>query len=80
MRRELKSTPNGENGATTITLKEITKTADNKLKRSQIGKLSVRKCSIVWHDGYETGNNKYQVDWNEFIEFMKRHPARKGLK
>ena len=44
MSRELKSTPNGEKGATTITLTEIAKTIDNKLKRSQIGKLSIRKC------------------------------------
>lgn len=80
MSRELKSSPNGRNGATTITLTDIAKTETGKLKRSQIGKLSVRKCSIVWHDGYETGNNKYQVEWDEFIEFMKQHPARKELK
>lgn len=80
MSRVLKSVPNGENGATTITLTEIMKAKDDKPKRRQIGKLSVRKCSIVWHDGYETGNNKYQVDWDEFIEFMKKHPARKDPK
>ncbi len=80
MSRELKTTRNGNNGATTITVIDIFRAPKGKLKRRQFGKLTVRKCFIVWHDRIETGNNKYQVNWDEFISFMKEHPARKVSK
>lgn len=80
MSRELRTARNGDNGAATITVTDIFRAPNGKLKRKQSGKLTVRKCFIVWHDRYETGNNKYQVNWDEFISFMKEHPARKVSK
>ena len=80
MRRELKIARNGDNGAATITMTDIFRIPNGKQKRRQAGKLTVRKCFIVWHDRIETGNNKYQVNWDEFISFMKEHPARKASK
>ena len=75
MSRELKGKANGSCGATTITVTNVHQVGNGKSKRNQVGKLTVRKCFIVWHDKIETENNKFQVSWEEFISFMKTHPA-----
>ena len=73
MPRKLESKPNGQNGAMTISLLDI----DKGNSRSQIGKLKVQKCALVWYDKCETKNNMYKVSWDEFIEYMRKHPNTK---
>ena len=73
MSRKLESTPNGKNGAITVSLFDV----DNVGSRSQVGKLKVQKCALVWYDKYETKNNKYKVSWDEFTEYMRKHPNTK---
>ena len=77
MSKELKYKTNGENGAITFTLSDILRRNGKKQSQTQIGKLKVQKCAIIWFDGYETGNNKFKVTWDEFIDYMKKHPADK---
>ena len=76
MAKELKSNANGKSGARTFTLTDISKGGDGKKNRSQIGKLKVQKSSLVWYDGYETGNNRFEISWDDFIKYIKKHPAK----
>ncbi len=66
MKHLLKHEAKGNNGAITFTLSD----AD---QNKQIGKLDVSKGSLIWYDGYATNNNKYRINWEEFIDFMKNH-------
>ena len=69
MKHQLRHEAKGNNGAVTCTLLDSD-------KNRQIGKLDVSKGSLIWYDGYATGNNKCRVSWETFIEFMKSHFAK----
>lgn len=75
MARELHCSAKGKCGAQAITVTDIFRGQGKKVNRSQVGKMHVQKCSIVWYDGSETPNNRYCVTWDQFIEFMKKYPA-----
>jgi len=77
MSRELKGSGKGSKGAYSIDVTDITKDPrTQKITRSKLGKITIQKCSIVWHNLRDTGNNKYSITWDQFIDFMKRHPVK----
>ncbi len=77
MARELKCSNKGNHGAQKITITDVYRDPQSKkMKRAKFGQLIVQKCSIQWYDTRSTENNRFCIDWDLFVEFMKKYPAR----